>query len=309
MSSLTNFQFTTVVTVSPTCGTPKGLEESLYEICLVQDASGSFLDDAPNLVATDEVIYNEVTSAVLGARFGVAAFIDYAGFGGSLGDFPYRLYSSMSSSLDDWTNGVESIEIMGGSDGPESQYDGIVGAAEGLSNDFVDQPDCGWSDDFTTNRVMIVTTDASFHVPSDGTPYENDFDSTVAVLNRERIRVIGLKAPGASDELDALAAATDGVVLPLTSDGSNIAEAILGGLTSLGCTVVPLSDGCEPLTVSFDPASASVDPGGSVSITTTISLPEGDRSSLIGTTIECDIIFTANGEVRSTRPVSILIGA
>jgi hypothetical protein len=82
-------------------------------------------------------------------------------------------------------------------------------------------------------RVLVVATDAPFHLPGAGKPHVNTQASTITALQAQGIIVIGLKAPGAGNELNALAAATGGSVQPLSSDGANIAQAILDALEEL----------------------------------------------------------------------------
>lgn len=289
-----DFSYTTEITVSDTCGTSEGLDELLVEVCLLADASASFDDDLPNLISASTAIFDTITMRTRQARFGVTAFSEYPGPFGSESDYPYRVYQRMSDSFADWDAAIRAIEIENGGDTPESQYDAIVGAAQGLSNSFVNEPDCGWSNDLAVQRVLVVSTDASFQVPGSGRPHENDYSSTHAVLERERIRVVGLKASGASVELNNLAAATGGAVEPLSSDGSDIADAILGGIESLPCQVLATAMGCEPLDVTFNPTAQVVEPGASLSLETTFATTS---SVPVGTVVTCDIVFTANGEV------------
>lgn len=168
----------------------------------------------------------------------------------------------------------------------------------------MDQPDCGWSQEggqpFT--RVLVVTTDNTFHT-ADGT-HENDHDSTVDILNANQVRVVGLEAPGALNELDELAAATGGTVQPLSSDGSDIATAIIGGLETLPCLVSARAMGCEPLTVEFVPSTQVVPPGGTTSVSAIFSTTD---AALVGTTVQCQVEFSANGEVLSLVGVTVTV--
>jgi hypothetical protein len=61
-------------------------------------------------------------------------------------------------------------------------------------------------------------------------------------LTTADVIVVGLKAPGAATELDALATATGGSVQPLSDDSSNIAEAILDGLKEIAVEVTMTSN-------------------------------------------------------------------
>ena len=247
------------------------------DVCLLEDETGSFSDDIANLQnpATIAAIYDGVTAEAPDAQFAVAGFRDYeVSPYGSGGDWVYRLYSSMSPAFTAWENGVNSLSAGGGNDSPEAQYDAIVAAVAGPTDYEPDavgsQADCGWRDDDTVTRVLVVTTDAAFHTP-DGT-HANDLGDATTALDLEDVIVIGLKAPGAGEELDALAAATGGSVQALSSDGSNIAAAILAGLEDIDIEVAMTSN-CEwPISTSFSPDSVTVTSGDDAVFTETIAV-------------------------------------
>ncbi|KAL7576999.1 hypothetical protein ACA910_006749 [Epithemia clementina (nom. ined.)] len=301
------FVFTSTFTVSDTCGTSSGVEDLRVEICLVTDVSGSFRDDLPNLQSSANAIFNAVNGAVAEARFGVATFSDYpvAPYGEPGIDIPYTLESPLSPDRDDFVNAINGLTIRRGADLPESQYDAIVGGVQGLTNDFVDAPSCGWSEDSLYTRILMLATDARFHTPADGGPHENNFTSTVAAMNAIGARFVGLIAPGGGPEPAALAAATGGAVVPLNADSSDIIDAIVGGIEELPCRVRARAVGCEPLRVSFSPPRQTVGPGETVSVTTTLSIRNAEP--YIGDTITCQIEFIANGEVVLSEGVTVTI--
>jgi hypothetical protein len=94
----------------------------------------------------------------------------------------------------------------------------------------------------------------------------------LAALDSEDIVLIGLKAPGAGGELDALAGATGGSVQALSSDGSNIADAILAGLEDIDIEVSMASDCAYPITTTFAPDSQVVTSGDDAVFTETIAV-------------------------------------
>lgn len=231
------------------------------DVCLLEDETGSFADDIDNLQAgtTAEDIYNTVVDGTDDAQFAVAGFRDYPEepFGLS-GDHVYRLLSSMDPTLAAWEAGIAALSAFGGNDLPEAQYDAIVAAAgPGTFDDpTLEEPqdNCGWRDASEgAQRVLVVATDAEFHLPGADKPHVNDEASTVAALNAQNITVVGLKAPGAGTELDALAAATGGNVQPLSSDGSDIGQAILDGLAEVTTDVWHEVSCDEGLNVSLTP--------------------------------------------------------
>ncbi|MEA2023754.1 MAG: hypothetical protein U9N79_05605 [Actinomycetota bacterium] len=247
------------------------------DVCLLEDETGSFSDDIANLQnpVTIQAIYDGVTAEAPDAQFAVAGFRDYnVAPHGSGDDWVYQLYSSMSPDFSDWENGVNALSAGGGYDGPEAQFDAIVAAVTGPT-DYVpdsvgEQADCGWRDDDTVTRVLVVTTDAAFHLPGAGKPHANDLASTVAALDADDVVVVGLKTGSAGGELDALAAATGGSVQPLSNDGSNIADAIIAGLEDIEIDVTMASN-CEwPISTTFSPDSLTVTSGDDAVFTETI---------------------------------------
>ena len=253
------------------------------DVCLLEDETYSFDDDIGNLQAAASDIYDNVVDVSPDAQFAVAGFRDY-------GDaWVYRLLSGMSPDEIDWTTGIGLLTASGGGDWPEAQYDAIVAAAA----DTIDGG-CGWRNDPGVTRVLLVATDAAFHIPP--SPYVNNHASTVSALTvpGKEIIVIGLEAldnngndPG--PELDNLAAATGGSVQPLSSDGANIASVILAGLGNLPTTVTPVPVGCNSLVVTFVPSFQTVTSGDSANFVETIAVP--NNPSLAGSSVECTVEF------------------
>ena len=235
----------------------------VVDICLLEDETGSFGDDIDNLQGgtTASDIYDTSVATSPDADFAVAGFRDYPEEPyGWLGDHVYRLLSGMSGSKSAWLDGIAALTASGGNDIPEAQYDAIVAAAgPGTFQDPTEgeQGNCGWRDPATTpgvQRVLVVAVDSPFHLPGTGKPHVNDQASTIAALNDQNIIVVGLTAPGAAGELAALAAATGGSTQPLSSDGANIAEAILAGLEELTTDVWWEVDADLGLKVTLSPA-------------------------------------------------------
>ena len=275
------------------------------DVCLLEDETASFSDDIIHLQTAASDIYDNVVAASPNAQFAVAGFRDYPiSPYGSPGDYVYGLLSSMSPLKADWINGVGSLTASGGGDWPEAQYDAIVAAANTNGG-------CGWRDNPSVTRVLLVTTDAAFHLP-DGT-HMNDHTSTVSALSisGKEIIVIGLEAPNRlgndpGNELDNLALATGGSVQALSSNGADIADAILAGLGNLPITVIPVPVGCDPLIVTFTPASQTVTSGDPAYFVETIAVP--NDPSLEGTIQSCIVEFQdENGNVLGEQKISIEI--
>ena len=121
----------------------------------------------------------------------------------------------------------------------------------------------------------------------------NDSASTIAALTAAKVIVVGLKAPGAQLELDALAAATGGSVQALTSTSSNISAAILAGLAAVEVDVMMESTCAWPITTTFAPSSVTVVSGGVANFTEAISV----AANAPGGTYTCRDVARINGDL------------
>eukprot|EP00978_Attheya_sp_CCMP212_P048495 scaffold529584_cov51-Attheya_sp.AAC.1 len=268
------------------------------EFCLLSDATGSFLDDQVNLQAAAPDIADAITAASPGVLFGFAAFKD-------TGDnFVYSLRQNLTTDTTDWLNAINNLIPSGGGDFPEAQWDGIACAVDieecPTGSKYSDE-DCGFTSSDTSRKVLVVTTDATFSNQND---IHNNLASTTAALVDNGVVLIGLKAPNAGLELDALAAATEGTVVPLSSDGSNVADAILTGLASLPTTVVP-DPHCDDLIVTFDPSDVTVTSGEVANFDESIEVK--DDPSLRGTVVTCTVDFLNNNVLIGTQTISITV--
>jgi hypothetical protein len=276
----------------------------LVDICLLEDETGSFGDDIANLRNAAPNLYDTIVATSPDAQFAVAGFRDYpTSFFGSPGDWVYRLLSAMNPAKAAWLDGVNALTASGGADTPEAQYDAIVAAAG--PGTFTDptlgvQGNCGWRADPRVQRVLVVATDASFHLPGAGKPHVNDQASTLAALQAQNIILVGLKALGAGGELDALAAATGGSVQPLSSDGANIAAAILAALAEI-TTDVWWEASCDMgLAVSLAPEVYYDVAGGTLltfqeTVAVPNATPPGDYT--------CTVTFIANDHPEEGAPI------
>lgn len=285
----------------------------VVDVCLLEDETGSFSDDIANLQGgtTASDIYDTIVAGSPGAQFAVAGFRDYPEYPyGYPGDWVYRRTSGMSPVKADWLAGIAALTAGGGANAPEAQYDAIVAAAgPGVFADptLGDQPDCGWRDPAITpgvQRVLVVTTDATFHVGPDGT-HVNNQATTLAALAAQNIVVVGLAAPGSGGppggDLCNLAVATGGSCQELSSDGANIGEAILAGLEAVTTDVWWEVVADPGLTVTLSPAVYMDVPGNtSIVFTETISV---DASIPGGTTLNAVVTFIANNYPEEGAPI------
>jgi hypothetical protein len=257
------------------------------DVCLIVDLSGSYWDDLPNIKTLAPGIWDDILAGgVSDLQMGLASFVDfpfpYWGDPAS-GDYAYQLDQQLTSDRSTWTGAVNAMFTRNGGDGPESQYEALYQVATGLGN-AVEEPgtiepgqECDYREGAT--KVAILTTDAPFHNAGDSDgpfPYPGaSAADTADALVAADIVVVGLKAPGAGAELDALAEATGGAVETTTSSSSDIAEAILAALKAIEIDV-SMTSNCEwPIETSFDPLVRTVMAGDDAAFIETIAVDAG----------------------------------
>jgi len=148
------------------------------DVCLVVDLSGSYFDDLDNIKAQMPVVWELVKDEVFDVRWCLTSFVDFpfSPWGGdSDGDYAYSLDQGLTADKTTWTDAVDDMVTRWGGDEPESQYEALIEMAAGLGNDLPPAgPSLGdiplgqnpdWRADAT--RIVILTTDASFHTASD----------------------------------------------------------------------------------------------------------------------------------------------
>jgi hypothetical protein len=264
---------------------------------LLEDETGSFIDDIETLQTLAPQIFDEVRLLVSDSRFGVGGFRDFpSNPWGDPGDWPYRRVQDMTDNKIAFVNGVNALSADGGNDEPESQYEALYQAATGA-----EKP--SFRDD--AFKVIVLTTDAPFHTPSDsgGTYPGPSRDATVNALNSAGIIVIALKAPGAGGEMDDIATATGGVVKNIEDGSADIAVAIV---TAIGEVLVDvtLEATCDSgLAVTFSPSSwSNVDPPTTLPFVETVSVDSG----FTGILVTCTVTAKVNDEVEiGTQTITV----
>ena len=153
--------------------------------------------------------------------------------------------------------------------------------------------------------MLVATTDATSHTSDEGSSWAFNLASATAKLNAQGITLIGLKAPGAGDELDDLAAAPGGTVVNLESDGSNIADAVLAGLSEIEYTVTGAPVGCAPyVTVTLTPPTRTgVAAGTSVTFSETVTVAQQPPTS----PFTCTVGFTAGATPVGTQTLTLTV--
>lgn len=280
------------------------------DFVLMVDLSGSYNNDLPKIKNLAPDIFDKIRAQVNDSRFGLVTFVDFPfGSWGSSGDYPYRLDRDLTTDRSAWLNAINGMSTKYGGDEPESQNEALYQAAKGIP------PNENPSFRKDATRIIAITTDASFHQRGDsGGPFPypgaNDIE-TISVLKDAGIKVIAIKAPGATNQMDNLANATSGSVVTTDSSSSQLVEAILKGLEAVTFTVwaKPRTE-CTPLTFTYSPTHyTDISGGETVIFYETIAVPTNiDESSLDPDgKISCTVDFLADDTVVGTQEVSITV--
>ncbi|MEX2431387.1 MAG: hypothetical protein WD645_05645 [Dehalococcoidia bacterium] len=271
------------ITVDKTVQTPT--IPPVLDFCLLVDNSGSYFDDIATIKALAPGIFDDVRDEVADSQFCLATFVDFPiSPYGVPGDYEYMLDQDLTGDKTTWVSAVNAMGTLNGNDPPESQLEALDRMASGA-----DAP--AWRSNST--RVIAITTDAPFHDPATTAGYPGPtFADVVTNLNAQGVKVIAIKAPGSTTQMDAIANATGGSVQSTGSSSDEIADAIITGLSNLDVTVTPVAVGCDPLVVTFDPTDVTVTSGEVAAFTETITVPEDAAG---GSTIDCMVEFQLDG--------------
>jgi cell division septation protein DedD len=147
------------------------------DLMILQDTTGSFDDDLPNVSKNIPVIVERVLEQNPGSWFGATEFKDkpYRDLG-EPNDFCYRLSSKMTPDVEEFQEAYDKLYASGGGDLPEAQLHALINV--------VSDPAVGWrainnhlkepSDQFAAARMIVVSTDAVPHDPLDYEMYHED---------------------------------------------------------------------------------------------------------------------------------------
>lgn len=307
-------------TVTKTVGVPEATPK--LDLYLIVDLSGSYADDIAKIKTLAPSIVSGVRASVLDSNFGLGSFVDFpfSPWGSAPDDYGYRRDRDLTATAADWLTAVNAMTIQNGLDGPESQYEALYQAATGAGREMPSTTDGDYTDlgeiapgqnaSFRADatKVIALTTDAAFHNAGDTGPFPYPGASridTVNALVSRGIKVIALKAPGATTQMDDVATATGGAVVSTTASSDDIVEAILSGLAAIKFEVTAVPVGCAPLDITFSPTKhTGVSGGTTVTFTETIAVP---ASVTTGGVVSCTVEFRANDAVIGRQTVRVNI--
>lgn len=220
------------------------------EMVLLQDLSGSFGDDVSVVQGLADDLIASLSGLATTVRLGLASFIDKptSPFGSST-DHEYRTELGLTGDFSAWNDAIDALTIGSGNDGPESQITGLMQTA-------LRTAEIGWSSDAL--KVVVLTTDARPHMAGDNPVAPNNGDDILdgpgndgtgedyptiaqlkdALLTGGVIPVFAVTSSVVSDYQAIVDELGFGVVVELSSDSSDIIDAIEGGISDATDTLI-----------------------------------------------------------------------
>lgn len=244
------------------------------DIFFLADTTGSMGGAIANVRANAASVMSQVLAAQPEAQFGVGEYKD-------VGDaFVYRLNQPITASTAAVQAGINLWAAGGGGDEPEAQLYALETLAESAATGFRTG----------SSRIVVWFGDAPGHDPRNGSTEA----SATAALQAAGVRVLaistGFDRLNLTGQASRIATATGGVFLSGASD-SQVADAILAGLSNLPATVTHSVTCPGGVTATLTPASQTATSGGTVSFSETYGV---DAGTLAGTYV-CTVDFLVNG--------------
>jgi hypothetical protein len=304
------------ITIAPTVFRP-------LDIYLLVDDTQSFNDNIPNFVKSADKFVDDLLALRGDIRLGIGKFRDYPirPFG-TLLDFAYKRVLDLkpvnTANRADFIKSINGIVTEGGGDDPEAQLPALFQAATGAGQTFppaqsranIDpNQQASFRRNVDVEKVVVLLTDSNFHNAGDpgNIPYPGPtFANTVAALNAQGIKVIGVAAggPGGNatitiNALRQIATATktfarrdidcdgngtvdihkgDPIVCPPPSNGVALKDVILSVVRGFDLPVpltLEIDRDCSPITFMINPPVQFVNPltGGSFTFNVTFCAP------------------------------------
>jgi Ca2+-binding RTX toxin-like protein len=219
------------------------------DVVLLQDLSGSFNDDLPIIEEIIPEVFGSVQETSPNSQFGIASFVDKPinPFGRDFaGDYVYQTDQVLTTDTNQLSSIISSLDIRNGGnfDASEAQLEGLLQIANRTD-------ELGFRDN--SRQIVVLSTDAPFHVAGDGveagitTPNNGDavldgdpagtgedYPSIEQVRNALNTSNITPIFAVTSDQIETYEELVDelgrGTVVQLSSDSSNLVEAVTEGL-------------------------------------------------------------------------------
>ncbi len=250
------------------------------DLLLLEDLTGSFGDDIETVSTLVTDLVNQVRAIEPTTRFGLASFMDkpIGSFGSSGYDYVYETNLALTSlptplPVDNaLQTAVDALVLGAGADGPEAQIEALMQAA-------LRTTEVGYRSDAL--HVVVLFTDANYHVAGDGasegitTANNGDtvLDGDPAGTGEDYPSVDQLRTALIAASIIPVFAVTEfatdyytdlvdqlgfGTVVELTSDSSNLVEAVTSALEDVVVT--------EPTEEDYEVTVTNYEHGGGLRI-------------------------------------------
>ena len=155
-------------------------QATALDVFLLNDVSGSFYDDLPNVGSAVPSLVTGLSGIVDDVQFGLGSFSDKPifPFGGwtdtdgdgfldtTVPDYPYQTELGLTGDVNALQNAVNGLELRWGLDRPESQLEALLQVALRSTSEL------GFRDE--AFKTVVLQTDAPFHYAGD--PYRTNAD-------------------------------------------------------------------------------------------------------------------------------------
>ena len=214
-----------------------------FDVYMLQDLSGSFYDDLPNVRAEFSGLYDTLT-ADSDVQFGVGSFIDKPVIPfGWYTDYVYNTNLAITGDKAAVQDTLDGLYTQSGYDWQEAQLEGLVQVA--LRADEI-----GFRDG--AQKFVVLSTDAAFHQEGDyAEAGPNDYDTVIEDEDYPNIVKVGelLKAAGVTPVFAVTEYVVSyyqslvdlwgfGSVTVLSADSSNLAAALTDGLKAASTDLI-----------------------------------------------------------------------
>ncbi|WP_419662369.1 S8 family serine peptidase [Desulfosarcina variabilis] len=239
------------------------------DIMFAVDLSSSYNDDLSQFKSQAIELIEAFSSAGKDVRIGLASFVDFPIYPyGNYGDYAYRLEAPLTDDYAGVIDAIQNLSIYGGRDVPESQMEALYQLATGAGRSIDEYPELGFDPmpaGWRTGALPIVflATDAEFHDKDEEDDYFGaGWTDTLTALKSRGIKVFGLQSGDSVEDVQAVAAETDGEAFLLSSDSAEIIETVLEAIGSAtekaDVKLVPVGDYFE-LIQSISPEDGYTD--------------------------------------------------
>lgn len=192
------------------------------DLVFLQDLSGSFRDDLPNVAAAVRGIAADLKELDPEAAFAVASFVDEPDPEDeeSKDDYVYKAHLGRTNDAGVVANQIVNLPIRYGGDFPEAQLDGLEAAALGTGLSL--RPDA--------HRIVLLSTDATFHA-GDGYASVDEVRAVLEQTGAVPIFAVTSDVRGTYEQL--VRDLGVGAVVTLTRNSNNIQDAVRQSLANL----------------------------------------------------------------------------